>query len=84
MFISGLTYRFSCLILKGDDLRMTLDYEEDFQFFTRVFEHFYPETPQFTLADLIGWLRENPSPMDINKHKTVKFGKEDIDVSLKI
>jgi spore coat polysaccharide biosynthesis protein SpsF (cytidylyltransferase family)/sialic acid synthase SpsE len=68
----------------SDDLRMTLDYEEDFQFFTRVFEHFYPETPQFTLADLIGWLRENPSPMDINKHKTVKFGKEDIDVSLNI
>ena len=68
----------------SSDLRMTLDYEEDFEFFTAVFEHFYPDNPEFTLEDLIEWLRTDPSPMDINKHKTVKFTKEQLDVRLKI
>lgn len=66
------------------DLRMTLDYEEDFVFFSRVFEHFYPYKQEFTLSGVLDWLKENPSVMAINKAKSLKYTKEDIDVSLNI
>tara|TARA_B100000315_G_scaffold164043_1_gene152636 strand:- start:6772 stop:8535 length:1764 start_codon:yes stop_codon:yes gene_type:complete len=66
------------------DLRMTLDYEEDFQFFNSVFEHFYAIKPEFTMSDILAWIAENPAVMDINKHKTVKYTSKDIDVSLNI
>lgn len=68
----------------SSDLRMTLDYEEDFEFFSRVFQHFYANHPEFTMADILAWVAQNPSVMDINKHKTVKFTRDDLDVSLNI
>ena len=68
----------------SSDLRMTLDYEEDFLFFTRVFDHFYPSQHDFTLADSLDWVAQNPSVANINKHKMVKYSREDLDVSLKI
>lgn len=66
------------------DLRMTLDYEEDFLFFSRVFEHFYPYKKEFVLSEVLDWLNENPSVMAINKDKTLKYTKDDIDVGLNI
>mgnify|MGYP001212852070 CR=1 FL=1 len=66
------------------DLRMSLDYEEDLQFFCRVFDQFYPCNPTFTVADTLQWIQENPSVININKHKPVKLTRNDIDVSLNI
>ena len=65
-------------------LRLTLDYEEDFMIFTSIFEHFYENKPNFTLKEVLEWLRENPAVMDINKHKVAKYTSSDIDVGLKI
>ena len=72
------SYQFS------SNLRMTLDYEEDFQFFNRVFEHFYPSHPDFMMSDILAWIAQNPSVMDFNKHKTMKYTRHDLDVSLRI
>ena len=68
----------------SSDLRMTLDYEEDFQFFDRVFEHFYRNQPNFKMSDILEWVNANPTVMDINKHKTVKYSRQDLDVNLEI
>ena len=68
----------------NSDLRMTLDYEEDLLFFSRIFEHFYLDNPEFTLAEVLTWLEDHPSVMAINKHKTSKYTNQDIDVGLNI
>jgi spore coat polysaccharide biosynthesis protein SpsF (cytidylyltransferase family)/sialic acid synthase SpsE len=68
----------------NSDLRMTLDYEEDLLFFSRIFEHFYLDNPEFTLAEVLTWLEDHPTVMAINKHKTSKYTNQDIDVGLNI
>jgi len=65
-------------------LRITLDYEEDLEFFRKIFNHFYKIKPDFTLPDVLEWLKENPDVADINRHKTAKYTNKDIDVSLNI
>jgi len=65
-------------------LRLTLDYEEDFKLFTQIFEKFYPENPEFKIREVLAWLEDNPTLMDINKHKTPKFMRRELDVSLNI
>lgn len=64
--------------------RLTLDYEEDFAFFNKIFEHFYQCNPKFTLQDVLSFLKEHPEVAEINRHKTVKYTKKDLNVKLRI
>lgn len=52
---------------KRPDIRMTLDYPEDYEFFKAVFAGLYKEGRVFSLDELIGFLEKNPAVMDINK-----------------
>ncbi|QTL99731.1 NTP transferase domain-containing protein [Iocasia frigidifontis] len=53
---------------KRPDLRMTLDYPEDFEFFKIIFEHFKEDIYTLTLDDIINYLDNNKSVVDINKN----------------
>lgn len=64
------------------ELRLTLDYEEDFELFKHIFEHFYPTNPRFTLSDVLVWLQEHPDIAAINKCKTPKYTPRDLDLTL--
>jgi len=66
------------------NLRITLDYEEDLEFLSRIFEHFNKVNPEFTLKDALGWLREHPEVARINMHKNQKFSSRELNVELKI
>lgn len=48
--------------------RWTIDYEEDYQFITAVYEALYPANPQFGLDDILKFLDENPRVKAINSH----------------
>ncbi len=65
-------------------LRMTLDYEEDLEFFKQIFAHFNKVNPCFTLKEALAWLKENPDVEEINMHKQQKFSSGDLDVRLSI
>ncbi|MCF7907786.1 MAG: N-acetylneuraminate synthase family protein [Candidatus Omnitrophica bacterium] len=64
--------------------RLTLDYEEDFLFFKEIFECFYGHKPDFTLADVLKLLADQPQIAEINMAKTAKYTKNDINVKLTI
>lgn len=76
------------------NLRITLDYEEDLIFFTKIFEHFYSSKKYFSLEEVLKWLHENPNIAKINMHKNPKYltklnehgtyVSKEIDVSLNI
>ena len=51
-------------IFKRSDIRMTLDYEEDFQFFKKVIEHF--GSLDFNLLDIVDYINKNPEVAKIN------------------
>lgn len=55
--------------------RMTLDYPEDLEFFEAVFKHFGQDTYKKTVDDIIKYLDENPSVVEINKNCADKFEK---------
>ncbi|MBQ27070.1 MAG: NeuB family protein [Nitrospiraceae bacterium] len=65
-------------------LRITLDYQEDFDFFSRVYAHFADINPYFTLADALAWLKKNPEVAQINMHKKQKYLNFDVDTQLTI
>ncbi|MCH9644443.1 MAG: N-acetylneuraminate synthase family protein [Gammaproteobacteria bacterium] len=54
-------------------LRLTLDYEEDLEFFETVFKSLRTRYKNFTLQQLLDWVEENPSVLDINKFKMPKY-----------
>ncbi len=49
-----------------DEARLTLDYDEDFEFFTKIIEALYVEDKIFDLRELIEYLKSNPNLMKIN------------------
>ena len=53
-------------IYKKNDIRMTLDYTEDFEFFKNVIEHFQGKT--FGLLEIIQYINDNPEVKSINNH----------------
>lgn len=65
-------------------LRLTLDYPEDLEFFTHIFENFYPKKPEFTLSELLQWLEVHPEIVAVNQSKIAKFTHCDLDVTLNI
>lgn len=64
--------------------RLTLDYEEDFLFFEKIFDHFYDRVPAFSLRDVLTLLKMKPEIPAINSFKTAKYTKKDINVLLNI
>ncbi len=51
---------------KRSDIRMTLDYQDDFTFFKTVIGHF--DGHEFNMRDVLSYLDENPEVIDINFH----------------
>lgn len=71
------TGKFKCEVLKSVDpvferpeLRMTLDYREDFEFFTTVVKALGKD---FTLYDVIAYLDAHPEVVQINQSLQAKF-----------
>ena len=57
-----------------DDIRMTLDYQDDFIFFQKIFSHFWRlEKKDFSLRDVIAFLGEHPDIIKINQHRQEEF-----------
>ncbi len=49
-----------------DNARLTLDYAEDLEVFTRIFEALYRPGEVFGLDEFIPYLKANPDVLDIN------------------
>jgi spore coat polysaccharide biosynthesis protein SpsF len=70
--------RFRLLTLEADnetywpDLRLTLDEKEDYTVIDSVFRNFYETTPNFSLRDIISYLKKNPQIALINRHVVQK------------
>ncbi len=47
--------------------RWTVDYEEDFEFVSKIFEELYPKNPRFRMADILKFLELHPELVEINK-----------------
>jgi len=61
-------------IFHRPEVRMTLDYEDDFIFFKNIIEHFshHGQMP-FTLRDVLAYLDAHPQVVKINKHRQQDF-----------
>lgn len=56
-----------------DEARLTLDYPEDLELLTRIFETLYQEGELFSLDDVVGFLRKNPELMEINSNLNEEY-----------
>lgn len=56
-----------------DDIRSTLDYPEDFAFFTKIFEHFQCINNDVDLVDIVKYLQDNPEIAKINIGRQQEF-----------
>jgi spore coat polysaccharide biosynthesis protein SpsF len=54
--------------LRQPEIRMTLDYEDDFKFFKEVFEKLYAPDKIFSLKEIMKLLKEHPEIVKINEH----------------
>ena len=54
--------------LRHPEMRMTLDYNEDYQFFKEIFNRLYRPGKIFSLRDIISLLISNPQLIDINRN----------------
>lgn len=57
----------------SEDYRLTLDYPEDFEFFTKVFEHFQCEQNDVPLKEIVSYFREHPEIPQINIGRQQEF-----------
>jgi len=48
------------------DIRVTLDYQEDLEVISTIFNELYPKNPDFKMMDVILWLEKNPKIKKIN------------------
>lgn len=60
----------------GPDLRVTLDEEADYKALKTIFEKLFPHNPDFSAADVVKLLRDDPSIIDINKNVRQKDAAE--------
>lgn len=57
----------------SDEYRLTLDYPEDFAFFTKVFEHFQCSSNDVPLKEIVGYFKEHPEIPQINIGRQQEF-----------
>jgi spore coat polysaccharide biosynthesis protein SpsF len=56
------------------DIRATLDYYDDFLFFSNIIEHFGAQKKsRFSLLDVVKYIDENPRVLDINRNCQQKY-----------
>ena len=60
-------------IYKRPEIRMTLDYPDDFKFFETVINNLKPIKPNFNLKDIIEYLDEHPEVIKINQYLQDRF-----------
>jgi spore coat polysaccharide biosynthesis protein SpsF len=61
------------VIFKRPNIRMTLDYEDDFKFFKKITEGLGDKKPDFDLRDIVAFLDSNPDIIKINQHLQERF-----------
>ena len=60
-------YNYECGIpYNRSDIRLTLDYKEDFQVIKNIFENLYPQNSYFSALDIISYLDNNNEIKNIN------------------
>lgn len=59
-------------VFKRPEIRMTLDYDDDFQFFKNIIDHFAGRD-DFTLREIVAYLDEHPEVIKINQHRQQEF-----------
>ena len=57
----------------SDKYRLTLDYPEDFEFFTRVFHHFNCVDNDIPLKEIVAYFKEHPEIPEINIGRQQEF-----------
>lgn len=57
----------------SDKYRLTLDYPEDFEFFTKVFEHFNCINNDVPLKEIVAYFKEHPEIPEINIGRQQEF-----------
>lgn len=56
-------------IFVRDDIRMTMDYQDDFLFFKNIIDYFFGAgNRSFSLRDIVEYLDEHPEVIEINSH----------------
>jgi|TARA_B100002003_G_C14034727_1_gene498667 spore coat polysaccharide biosynthesis protein SpsF len=60
-------------VYKRPEIRMTLDYEDDFKFFENVIKHLSKLGKEYNLRDIIAYLDENPDVIKINQYLEEQF-----------
>jgi spore coat polysaccharide biosynthesis protein SpsF len=60
------------------DARLTLDYQEDFDFFVNVFTHFNNIENDIPLMEVLNYLNENPEVIQINAEKQKEWKQNQI------
>lgn len=63
------------LFYKRPEIRMTLDYPDDFKFFKTIIEKLGAIKKDFNLKDIISYLDKNPKIIKINQYLQEKFKK---------
>jgi len=67
------------------NIRISLDYPEDYAFFKKIFDGLYKPGKVITLKEIIIFIKNNPKIMDINKNVQEKYWKrfEKLSVDIK-
>jgi spore coat polysaccharide biosynthesis protein SpsF len=60
-------------IFQRPEIRMTLDYEEDFRFFKTILDNFAEENDDFTLKDIVVYLDAHPEVIKLNQFRQGEF-----------
>ncbi|OGZ32201.1 MAG: hypothetical protein A2V69_00240 [Candidatus Portnoybacteria bacterium RBG_13_40_8] len=73
--------------LKDKELRLTLDYPQDFEIIKRIYDELYTGSEGFGLKEIIGLVRKNPELKRINYHLQEeymkRFNKKSVKVKIK-
>ena len=70
--------------LKHPEIRMTIDYPQDYEFMKEIFDRLYFSSGIFTLKEVITLLKKNPEIMEINKDMQMLYEKRVKNQAIKI
>ena len=62
-------------LYKRPEIRLTMDYEEDYQLIKKIYEYLYKENNNFSFSEVIKFLDANPKLKSINSHCKQKVYK---------